>query len=146
MSALAAATTIFAGLAGAVQVVVMARFGERVGIVAALAFATAITATGAALILLVARQSLSGYVAAARQPAWLWLGGVAGIVIVLTITFAGSQLGTVATVGIFIAAQLTMSTLIDRFGLFGSDRIGLHWTRVLGVLLLLCGAALTLRK
>lgn len=146
ISALAAVTTIFAGLAGAVQVAVMARLGERVGIFGAFAFATALTAAGAGVILLAARQSLAGYATAARQPLWLWLGGATGIVIVLTITFAGARLGTAATVGIFIAAQLTMGALIDRFGLFGSDRIPLHWPRLVGLTLLLCGAALSLRK
>lgn len=137
---------IGAGLAGSVQVAVMARLGERVGTFAALAFATAITALLAGAILLVVRQSLGGYASAARQPVWLWIGGVMGLFIVLTITFAGSRLGTAATVGILIAGQLAMGAVIDRFGFFGSERIPLHWPRLLGIALLFVGAALSLRK
>ena len=39
-----------------------------------------------------------------------------------------------------------MGAAIDRWGLFGSDRIALHWPRVLGIVLLAAGAALSLRK
>jgi uncharacterized membrane protein YdcZ (DUF606 family) len=36
--------------------------------------------------------------------------------------------------------------LIDRFGWFGYDRIPIGWARILGLLLLAAGAALSLRK
>jgi transporter family-2 protein len=146
VSAVAVVMAIGAGLAGSVQIAVMARLGERVGILGALAFSTLVTALLAAVILLVARQSLAGYGAALRQPAWLWIGGLMGLFIVLTVTFAGSRLGTAATVGLLIAGQLAMGAVIDRFGLFGSDRIALHWPRLLGLALLFVGAALSLKK
>lgn len=136
---------VLAGLATSVQVAVMARLGDRVGIFGALAFATALTALLAAAVLLVARQSLAGYAAAARQPPWLWIGAVMGLFVVLTITFAGSRIGTAATIGILIAGQLAMGAAIDRFGLFGSRQIALGWPRLLGIALLAAGAALSLR-
>jgi bacterial/archaeal transporter family-2 protein len=142
----AAALCVLAGLAGSVQVAVMARLGERVGIVEALAFASVLTAVLATLILLVARTSLDGFAAAARQPPWLWIGAVMGLFIVLTITYAGSRIGIAATVGILIAGQLAMGALIDRFGWFGSERIGLAWPRLAGLALLAAGAALSLTR
>ena len=39
-----------------------------------------------------------------------------------------------------------MGAAIDRFGLFRSDKIPLHWPRVLGIVLLGAGAALSLKK
>ena len=69
-----------------------------------------------------------------------------GVLIVLTITFAGSRIGVAATVGILIAGQLAMGAAIDRYGWFGSERIPLNWPRVLGIGLLFVGAALSLRK
>ena len=98
----------------------------------------------AALILLAVSQSLAGYGAVLRQPAWLWIGGVMGLFIVLTITFAGSRIGTTATVGILIGGQLAMGAVIDRFGLFGGEQIALSWPRALGIGLLAVGAALSL--
>ncbi len=69
-----------------------------------------------------------------------------GLLIVGTITFAGSRIGTAATIGILIAGQLAMGAAIDRWGLFGSERIALSWPRLLGIALLAVGAALSLKK
>ena len=146
MTALAAFLTVLAGLAGSVQVAVMARLGDRVGIFAALAWATLLTAGLALALLLVVRQGAGGLADAARQPVWLWSGAVMGLIVVLTITFSGARIGVAATVAILIAGQLAMGVLIDRFGLFGVDRVGLAWPRVLGIALLALGAALTLKR
>jgi bacterial/archaeal transporter family-2 protein len=146
VNAFAVFLAIVAGLAGSVQVAVMARLGDRVGVFGALAWATFLTAVIAFLLLLVVRQSVAGFVDAAHQPLWLWSGAVMGVLIVLTITFAGSRIGVAATVGILIAGQLAMGTLIDRFGLFGVQRVAIAWPRVIGIVLLAAGAALTLRR
>ena len=145
-SAFAVALSVVGGLAGAVQVAVMGKFGERIGVVEALAFSTLVTAALAAAALLVVRQSAGGYVAAVGEPAWLWLGGVMGVFIVFTITLAAPRIGAAATIGIFIGGQLAMAAVIDRFGLFGSEQIPLGWARMLGLALLAAGAALSLSK
>ena len=146
MSALATFLAVVAGLAGSAQVAVMARLGDRVGVFAALAWAAMLTALLALGLLLVVRQGFGGIADAARQPAWLWTGAAFGLLIVLTITFSGSRIGVVSTVAILIAGQLAMGVVIDRFGLFGVERFGLAWPRVLGIALLAVGAALTLRR
>lgn len=145
-SALATGLAIAAGLAGSIQVALMSRLGERIGVVEALAFSTALTAGIALVILVLARGSVAGFERAVHQPWWMLLGGVMGLIIVFTITFAGPRIGVAATVGILIAGQLVMGAAIDRWGLFGSARIALHWPRVLGIVLLAAGAALSLRK
>src|SRR2546423_775011 len=124
----------------------MGRFGERVGVLEALAFSTVLTALIAAAVLLSARLSLRGFWSAAAAPKWMWIGGIMGAIIVLGITFAAPKIGSAATIGIVIAGNLAMSAIIDRFGLFGLDRIPLHWPRVLGIALLAAGAALSLKK
>jgi bacterial/archaeal transporter family-2 protein len=146
VTALATLLAILAGLAGSVQVAVMARLGERVGVFAALAWATMLTAGLAFLLLLVVRQGAGGIVDAAQQPVWLWSGSVMGLLIVLTVTFSGARIGVAATVAILIAGQLAAGVLIDRFGLFGVDRVAIHWPRVVGIVLLALGAALTLKR
>ena len=73
-------------------------------------------------------------------------GGVMGLLIVFTVTFAGPRIGVAATVGILIAGQLVCGAAIDRWGLLGSDQIPLHWPRLLGLALLAAGAALSLKK
>jgi transporter family-2 protein len=145
-SGLATGLAVTAGLAGSVQVAMMSRLGERIGVLEALAFSTAVTAALAFVILLLARHSVSGFERAIHQPWWMLLGGVMGLIIVLAITYAGPRIGVAATVGILIAGQLVMGAVIDRWGLFGSEKIALHWPRVLGIVLLAAGAALSLRK
>jgi transporter family-2 protein len=144
--ALATVLAVAAGLAGSVQIAVMSRLGERIGVLQALGFAALLTAVLAFVFLIVARRSVSGYAHAMHQPWWVLSGGVLSLLIVFTITYAGPRIGVAATVGILIAGQLVMGAAIDRFGLFGSQRIGLHWPRLLGIALLAVGAALSLRK
>jgi bacterial/archaeal transporter family-2 protein len=145
-SGLAVGLSVLAGLAGAVQVAVMSQLGGRIGVTGALAFATLFTAVAAFVILLLAKRSVGAYTAALHQPAWMLTGGLMGLVIVFTITYAGPRIGTAATLGILIAGQLVMGAAIDRFGLFGSERIALHWPRITGIVLLALGSVLSLRN
>jgi bacterial/archaeal transporter family-2 protein len=140
----AVALTVLAGLAGSVQVAVMGRFGGRVGVLEALAFATGVQLVLSLAILLLARTGLGGLGGAFRAPAWMWLGGVMGLTVVLAITFAQPRIGATATIGILIAGQLVMGALIDRFGLFGVDQIAISPARLAGIALLGIGAALSL--
>jgi transporter family-2 protein len=137
---------LLAGVAGSVQVAVMAKLGDQVGVFGALAWATTLAAILAVALLLVARQGLGEFAAAAREPVWLWSGALMSIIIVLAITVAGSRIGVIATVSVLLAGQFAMGAAIDRWGLLGADRIGVGWWRVLGILLLGVGAGLTLER
>jgi len=146
VSGVAVGLAILAGLAGSVQVAVMGRFGARIGIVEALAFASGLQLVLATSILLVARQGTGGFASAFRAPPWMWAGGVMGLLVVFTITFAQPRIGATATIGIMIAGQLAMGAVIDRFGLLGVDQIAISWPRALGIVLLGAGAALSLAR
>jgi transporter family-2 protein len=145
-TALAVVMSVSAGLAGSVQAAVLGRLGDRVGTMEAVGFSTLVAGTTGVLVLLVARRSLHGVAASAQQPAWMWLGGVLSAFIVLSITFATPRIGVAAAIGLVITGNLLVAAAIDRFGWFGFDRIPLHWTRVLGIVLLGAGAALSLRR
>jgi transporter family-2 protein len=145
-NAAAVAITLAGGIAGTVQVAVMGRFGDRVGIFPAFAFATAITAVVGALLLLAAKRSFAGYGDAVHAPAWMWVGGLMGAIVVLGITYAAPRVGTTATVAVFVFAQFAAAAVVDRYGLFGLDRIPLGSARITGLVLLGIGAALTLKK
>jgi bacterial/archaeal transporter family-2 protein len=128
------------------QVAVMGRFGDRIGSFEAFAVAALLTATIAVVALAVTRRSLAGLADAGDAPRWMWLGGVFGAFVVLTITITAPRLGVAAVVGLLIAGQLAMGALIDRFGWFGVERVPLGWQRLLGIALLAAGTALVLRK
>jgi transporter family-2 protein len=137
---------VAAGLAGSIQVALMSRLGERIGVLEALAFATLVTAAIALVALLLVRQTAAGYEAALRSPPWLWLGAACGAFIVFAITVSAPRIGTTASVAVFIAFQLAAGAVFDRFGLFGLERIPLGWPRLLGLALLAVGAALSLKR
>jgi bacterial/archaeal transporter family-2 protein len=135
-----------AGLAGAVQAAVMGELGERVGIVPAIAFAVLVSLVCALSALLVWERSFAGVRAALHEPAWLWLGGVMSVCIVFAITVGPPRIGVAATIGIVIAGNLVSAALIDRFGLFGQQVIPIDGWRLLGLLLLVAGASLSLSR
>jgi bacterial/archaeal transporter family-2 protein len=145
-TAAAVALTATAGLAGAVQAAVMGELGERVGILPAVALSVIVALLLGIAGLLVWERSFAGVRAALHEPAWLWLGGVMSIYIVLAITVGPPRIGVAATVGIVIAGNLVMAAVIDRYGLFGQDVIPLDRWRLLGLLLLAAGAALSLSR
>ena len=142
----AASLALAAGLGGAVQIAVQGRLGDRVGSLEAMATASLIGAVIALAVLLLARRSLSGIGDAFGAPKWMLLGGAMSALVILAITVAGPRIGIVATTSVLIAAQFTLATVIDRYGWFGVERIAMSWPRVIGLVLLAVGAALTLRR
>ena len=146
MTAIAIALAVAAGFAGAIQAAVMGELGERAGIFPALAFSGIVAVVLGIALLLIARQSLRGIGDVVGQPLWLWTGGALSVLIIIAITVASPRIGLAATIGTIIAFNLGMAALIDRFGWFGFDRIAIGWTRLLGLILLGAGAALSLHK
>jgi transporter family-2 protein len=145
-NAFAVVFTLAAGIAAAVQSAINAALGRRIGTLEAAMFQTVVALVVFTVVTLVARQGLAGIGNAFREPAWLWLGGVMGAVIVTCITYAPQRIGTFATAGLLIGLQLVATAVIDHFGLFGLDRIGFTWERALGFILLAGGAVLALRR
>jgi transporter family-2 protein len=146
VTGVAVALAVAAGLAGAVQAAVMGELGDRVGVFPAIAFSGIVVVVLSVIALLLVKQSFSGLADVLREPAWLWIGGALSVLIVLAITVAPPHIGVTATIGIIIALNLGVATAIDRFGLFGYDRIPIGWARVVGVVLLAAGAGLSLHK
>ncbi|OLD98684.1 MAG: hypothetical protein AUG91_08535 [Actinobacteria bacterium 13_1_20CM_4_69_9] len=146
MTAAAIALAIAAGIAGAVQAAVMGELGGRAGVFPALAFSGVVSVVLGLSLLLIVTQSLRGVGDVVREPLWLWTGGALSVLIILAITVASPRIGLVATIGTIIALNLGMAAAIDRFGWFGLDAIAIGWTRVVGLVFLGVGAALTLIK
>ena len=104
----------------------MGRFGGRIGVIEALDVLDRDAARRSrSRSCVVARARASAGCGTFRTPAWMWLGGLMGLTVVSSITFAQPRIGATAVIGILIAGQLVMGAVIDRFGLFGVDQIGI---------------------
>jgi transporter family-2 protein len=137
---------VLAGLGAGVQAAVQGKFGERIGVVESVAFSSIVTTVVTLAVVLAARQSVSGIGEGFRVPPWLWLGGVMSGLVIFALALAPPRIGTTATVALVIGANLIAAAVIDRFGWFGLERIGLSPVRLLGLALLAVGAALTLYR
>lgn len=134
------------GVAGAVQVAVSGALGRRIGSLEAAALSGIVAGILFLVIVLAARQTLSGVASAVREPPWLWLSGVMAVVIVIAITFGPPRIGVLGTIGLFIASQLVIGALIDHFGWLGADRSPINAARLAGLALLAAGAVLALKR
>jgi transporter family-2 protein len=135
-----------AGVTASMQIAILGLLGQRVGELEAAAFAFLLTAVAGVVILLATRRSLAGYADAAAAPWWMWVGALTGVFIVIAVTVTGPRIGVVATSALLIAGQLGAAVLIDRFGWFGIDRVTVSPLRAVGIVLLVVGAVLTLRR
>ena len=124
----------------------MGELGDRVGIAPAIALSVTVAFLCGLAALLVWERSFAGVRAAFHEPAWLWIGGLLSVYIVLAITVGPPRIGVAATIGIVIAGNLVMAALIDRYGLFGQDVIPIDRWRLLGLVLVAAGAALLLSR
>jgi len=145
-SSYAILVSLVAGLAGSVQVAVSEALRIRIDMLEATAFGSIGPALIVTAVVVAAGQGLGGVASGLREPPWLWLNGVMGAIVVMSITFAAPRVGTFATIGLLIAGQLAMGVFIDALGLFGLEKIPLNWPRVVGVVLLALGAVLTLKR
>ena len=146
MTWLYAGLALLSGAALAMQVGLNNGLRERAGqpvLAAILSFAT-----GTLALLLYAAATRPGLPKAsnfAGSPWWIWLGGVVGAsYILVTITFSG-RLGAAGWLGVVVTGQILTSVVLDHFGLVGFRVHAVTPARVVGVALLLIGAAIVLR-
>ena len=67
------------------------------------------------------------------------LGGVIGAFITITVIQSMGALGPAKAVILIVAAQLIVAYLIEVFGIFGVEKTGLDWMKLLGTGLFLAG-------
>lgn len=81
----------------------------------------------------------------ARMPWWAPLGGLIGaFAVVAGLMFVGT-VGAGAFAGLTITANVLMSLLIDKFGMFGMPVHEFNFGRIAGALLMVAGIALISR-
>src|SRR5579875_3117864 len=145
--ALAIPLAVLAGCLAGMQAPVNSRLSRSVGSLQAATFSFAV---GTVALVLIASLFGAGGLAtvrhAGRGPAWAWIGGLFGAVYGAVALATVRILGASALTGAVIAGQLAVSVAIDRFGLFGLPRQPVGALRLLGLVRLVAGAALVLRR
>lgn len=81
-----------------------------------------------------------------NNPLWIWIGGILGIVFLTSNIVLFPKLGSVQTVIMPIIGQIIMGLLIDQFGLFDSNTHHITILRLFGVLMVLGGSIITVKK
>ena len=81
-----------------------------------------------------------------KAPWWALIGGLLGAIYVTVALVAVRTLGAAGLTAVVIAGQLAISVVIDRFGLLGVARQQIGAARILGLVLLVVGVALVVRK
>lgn len=69
------------------------------------------------------------------SPKYLLLGGVIGAFITLTVVKSLAQLGPAKSVLVIVITQISVSYLIELFGLFGVERVEFELKKLIGVIL-----------
>ncbi len=139
---LAVAAGCFVGL----QAPVNARLGRQVG---ALQAATVSFAVGTLALILVAALSsggLSSIGSATRAPWWALIGGLFGAFYVTVALLTVRTLGLSGLTAIVVTGQLTIAVVVDRFGLLGISRQHIDVPRIIGLVLLIVGVVLVVRR
>ena len=97
-----------------------------------------------ALALLAAARPSPGSLSAV--PGWAWLGGLCGAAYVAASTMLAPRIGATALLALLLAGQLVSGLLADHFGVLGFPQHPVSWQRITGVVLLLAGVWLVMRR
>ena len=91
------------------------------------------------LIWLIAEREQSFTMLLKVSPRYLLLGGVIGAAITFTVIKSVASLGPAQSAMLIVASQSVVSYLIEVFGLFGVEKTGFAWVKLLGVVLFVTG-------
>ena len=143
---LAVLVGVGAGCLVGMQAPINSRLGKTVGSIQAASFSFLV---GTAVLLLIAafvRGGLGNLGHVGKVPWWALVGGLLGAVYVSVALVAVRTLGASGLTAVVISGQLGISIVIDRFGLLGVARQPIGVQRILGLVLLVAGVVLVVRR
>jgi transporter family-2 protein len=79
-------------------------------------------------------------------PAWAWLGGLLGATYVAAATVLGPRLGAAAFLALTLVGQMVAALVVDHYGAIGFPESPITPWRVIGVVLLIVGVVLIMRR
>ena len=135
-----------AGCLVGMQAPINARLGRTVGGLQAATFSFLVGSVALVLVTTLAGGGLGGLQKVGQVPWWALVGGLLGAIYVTVALETVRTLGASGLTAVVIAGQLLISVAIDRFGLLGIARQQISTSRIVGLLLLVAGVALVVRK
>lgn len=137
---------IFAGMLSATQIAVNGYLGKVVGSpikASAISFTVGIIFLAIICIVLHFKngKSESFKNESAKNPWWMWIGGILGGLYILANVYLSRIVGTGMTVIILLIGSTTGGILVDYFGMFESPKKPINAQKILGVLIMILGAA-----
>lgn len=79
---------------------------------------------------------------AAKGPLWSWIGGISGLIYVLSAVALAPKLGVTTFMAAVVAGQVLISLLLDHYGLLGLAAKPISWLRLASVGLIVAGVVL----
>jgi transporter family-2 protein len=135
-----------AGCVVGLQAPINSRLGKSVGTAQAATFSFLVGTVALVLIASFWNGGLGNIGHVGRAPWWALVGGLLGAVYVTVALVAVRTLGASGLTAVVIMGQLLVSVAIDRFGLVGVARQQIGAGRILGLVLLVAGVVLVVRK
>ena len=135
-----------AGLLVGMQPPVNARLGREIGGLQAAAFSFIVGTVALVLIASVSKRGLGTFADVGGVPWWALVGGLLGAVYVTVAILTVRTLGVSSLTAIVISGQLFSAVIIDRFGLLGIAKQPIGATRIVGLVLLVLGVILVVRR
>lgn len=132
--------SIIAGAAMSFQGVINTRLGEKVGLYEANAF---VQGTAFALALIAMFVLGKGNIREILSADKIYLtGGILGLIITITVMLGIKDLSPLISISIILVSQLTVAAIIDAFGLLGTEKVAIGFTKILGFVLMVAGVVL----
>lgn len=133
---------VIAGGLIAIQSVLNASLGQRVGNLGSVLVLTMLSAITLIVLIFLfpATSNLRNLPGISEW--YLYLGAVLGVVILVTPIYLVPRIGTTSTLIAIVLGQTLLALIIDHFGLFASPKIEVNLARGIGVLLVIIGAYL----
>ena len=134
---LGAIFSIIAGAAMSIQGVFNTRLSEKIGLYEANTFVQ-LTAFVVSLIVMLIFGKGNFFSFTQVNPLYL-TGGLIGVVITVTVMLAIGNLSPTVAISIILISQLIVAALIDIFGLFETKQVTFHFSKIIGIALMIAG-------
>jgi bacterial/archaeal transporter family-2 protein len=135
-----------AGTLVGMQAPINARLGRAVGSVQAASLSFIVGTVALVAVASVSHGGLGALGKGGHLPWWTFIGGLLGATYVTVAILTVRTLGASGLTAAVICGQLAISVAIDRFGLLGIARQPIAAHRIVGLVLLIAGVALVVRK